>query len=45
MLRLAVKILQVFSYVQICDMHNMGRIEKEAVGFPVVCHLVERGFT
>ena len=27
------------------DMHNMTEIEKEAEGFPVVCHHVAREFT
>ena len=25
--------------------HNMAKIEKEAVGFSVICHLVRREFT
>ena len=28
-----------------CDMYNMAEIEKEALGFPVMCDLVAREFT
>ena len=40
-----VKIIQFFSCGQKCDSHNIVEIAKEAVGFPVICHLLTREFT
>ena len=39
------KIVEIFSCDQNCELHKMAEFEKEAVGFPVVCHLVAREFT
>ena len=36
---------QIFSFSKKCGFHKMTEIEKEAVGFPVICHPVAQEFT
>ena len=39
------KIIQFSAVVKKGHIHNLSQIQKEAVGFPVICHLVARKFT
>ena len=39
------KIIQFSDIARKDHLHNMAEIEKEALGFPVMCHLVTREFT
>ena len=38
------KIIKLSAKAKEGHLHNMGDIEKEAVGFPVMCYLVTREF-
>ena len=38
------KIIQFFSCGQICDLHKMAEIEREAAELPVICNLEAREF-
>ena len=42
---ITVKIVQFFSCSQKRDLHNMAEIEKEVVGFPLMCHVMAGNFT
>ena len=39
------KFIQLVNCCQKYDLHEMAEIDKDAVGFPVICHLVAREFT
>ena len=39
---ISMKIMKTLSYDQNCELHKMSEIEKQAVGFPVVCDLVAK---
>ena len=45
LLNITMKFIKVFNSGQDCDLYKMDEIEKEAVGFPVICHHMVGKFT